>query len=93
MKFHHILGVVGLFISSINAQNSPCVDLALQLNSDSALLEKLKSMSSDDILKHASDLTCICHMIKSNFFESADFMLEEQFSSDKIDKNTVRALS
>ena len=73
--------VLSLFLS--NAWG--CQDLLEQHKTDNSFLEAYKSSPS-------FDLDCLDSLVKHNFFNSAKFMLSQEFGGQH-DENTARALS
>jgi len=70
--------LLAFFIIALQAQvsaGSACSALLERVHNDQAVLSELKSSSSEIM----DDFECIGSLVKANFFESAEYMIQAQF--------------
>lgn len=71
--------LLAFLIIALQAQvsaGSACSALLERVHNDEAVLSELKGSSSE----MTNDFECIGLLVKANFFESAEYMIQAQFS-------------
>ena len=81
-------------ILEVVVADSECVKTIQSNHNDKDILTLFGKLGEVELKEYSTDLECLNIMVRSNYFDSAKFMLQSQFGNvDKYDQETGKLLS